>query len=97
MDLIGATTTKTGLARRKLGTCAYLRAISAPGQDMAVLNITCDELHDEWNCTTPPHEPEIMAAVLRQALEAAYGLPHHAVACPQDVEGDQRGNGGIEP
>ncbi len=65
VDLISATTTKTGLSVRcELDTGAYPRGISVSDQDMAALNITRDPFHGEWNYTVHPHKPENDAVIL---------------------------------
>ena len=65
VDLISATTTKTGLSVRcELDTRAYPRGISVSDQDMAKLNITRDPFHGEWNYTVHPHKPENDAVIL---------------------------------
>jgi len=65
VDLISATTTKTGLSVRcELDTGAYPRGISVSDQDMAALNITRDPFHGEWNYTIHPHKPENDAVIL---------------------------------
>ena len=65
VDLISATTTKTGLSVRcELDTRAYPRGISVSDQDMAALNITRDPFHGEWNYTVHPHKPENDAVIL---------------------------------
>jgi hypothetical protein len=55
VDLIGATTTKTGLTVRcELDPNAYLKGIAVSEQEMASLNITHDAFHGEWNYTLHP-------------------------------------------
>jgi len=64
VDLISATTTKTGLSVRcELDTGAYPRGTSVSDQDMAALNITRDPFHGEWNYTVHPHKPENDAVI----------------------------------
>ena len=65
VSLIGATTTKTGLAVRcELDHRAYPKGISVSDEDMAALNIHRDPFHGEWNYTIRPHKPEDDAVVL---------------------------------
>ncbi len=65
VELIGATTTKTGLAVRcELDHRAYPRGISVSDEDMAVLNIHRDPFHGEWNYTIKPQKPGNDAVVL---------------------------------
>ena len=55
VDLIGATTTATGLkVRCELDSNVYAKGIVVSDQDMARLNITRDEFHGEWNYTLHP-------------------------------------------
>jgi hypothetical protein len=59
VNLIGATTTKTGLAVRcELDTRAYPKGIRVSDEDMATLNIHRDPFHGEWNYTIKPHKPK---------------------------------------
>jgi transposase len=52
VDLISATTTKTGLTVRcQLDPNAYPKGITVSDQEMAALNIVRDEFHGEWNYT----------------------------------------------
>jgi len=65
VELIGATTTKTGLAVRcELDTRAYPKGISVPGEDMAALNIHRDPFHGEWNYTIKPQKLRTDAVIL---------------------------------
>ena len=65
VSLIGATTTKTGLAVRcEMDHRAYPRGISVSDEDMAALNIHRDPFHGEWNYTIKPQKPEDDAVVL---------------------------------
>src|SRR3954451_12613455 len=55
VDLISATTTKTGLTVRcELDTRTYPKGIVVSDQEMAGLNITRNEFHSEWNYTIHP-------------------------------------------
>ena len=65
VDLIGATTTKTGLSVRcELDHKAYPKGVTVSDADMAALNIHRDTFHGEWNYTIQPHKPENNAVVL---------------------------------
>jgi Rhodopirellula transposase DDE domain len=62
VDLIGATTTETGLTVRcELDPSAYPKGIVVSDQDMASLNITYDAFHGEWNHTLHPTNPPVRA------------------------------------
>jgi hypothetical protein len=55
VDLIAATTTKTGLTVRcELDENSYPKAIRVTDAEMAALNIQTDEWHPEWNYTINP-------------------------------------------
>jgi hypothetical protein len=59
VELIAATTTKTGLqVRCELDTNAYPKGIKVSDADMAALNITGDAFHPEWNYTISPRSPK---------------------------------------
>ncbi len=65
VELIGATTTKTGLAVRcELDQRAYPKGIRVSDEDMAALNIHRDPFHGEWNYTIKPQKPENNAVIL---------------------------------
>ena len=65
VDLIGATTTKTGLTVRcELDTRAYPKGVAVSDEDMAALNIHRDPFHGEWNYTIQPRKPGNGAVVL---------------------------------
>jgi Rhodopirellula transposase DDE domain len=55
VDLIGATTTDTGLTVRcELDSGAYAKGIVVSDQEIAALNIIRDAFHGEWNYTIHP-------------------------------------------
>ncbi|NPD67665.1 hypothetical protein HPQ61_13035 [Acetobacteraceae bacterium] len=55
VDLIAATTTKTGLTVRcELDENIYPKAIRVSDEEMATLNIATDTWHPEWNYTIRP-------------------------------------------
>jgi len=55
VDLIAATTTKTGLTVRcELDENTYPKAIRVTDEEMATLNIATDPWHPEWNDTISP-------------------------------------------
>ena len=57
VDLIGATTTATGLSVRcELDPHVYPKGVSVSDAEMAVLNITRAEFHGEWNYTISPRQ-----------------------------------------
>ena len=65
VSLIGATTTKTGLAVRcEMDHRAYPKGLRVSDADMAALNIHRDPFHGEWNYTIKPHKPKDNAVVL---------------------------------
>ena len=58
VELIAATTTKTGLkVRCELDTKAYAKGIKVSDAEMATLNIKGDAFHPEWNYTISPRLP----------------------------------------
>ena len=55
VELIGATTTKTGLkVECALDTRSYEKGVKVSDAEMASLNITGDAFHPEWNYTITP-------------------------------------------
>jgi len=57
VELIGATTTKTGLRIEcALDTRTYEKGIKISDDEMAALNIEGDEFHPEWNYTIKPRQ-----------------------------------------
>ena len=55
VELIGATTTETGLkVECALDTATYEKGIKISDAEMATLNITGDDFHPEWNYTIKP-------------------------------------------
>ena len=58
VELIGATTTKTGLkVECALDTATYEKGIKVSDAEMATLNIKGDDFHPEWNYTIRPRSP----------------------------------------
>ena len=58
VELIGATTTKTGLKIDcALDTRTYEKGIKISDDEMATLNIEGDDFHPEWNYTISPRRP----------------------------------------
>jgi hypothetical protein len=56
VELISATTTKTGLTVRcQLDTGQYPSGIVVSDAEMAAINIQRAEFHGEWNYTISPH------------------------------------------
>jgi len=59
VELIGATTTKTGLkVECALDTRTYEKGVKVSNADMAGLDITGDAFHPEWNYTIKPRRSE---------------------------------------
>jgi transposase len=59
VDLIGSTTTGTGLTVHcELDTNTYPKGIAVSDRDMATINILCDEFHGDWNYTIRPRPPD---------------------------------------
>jgi len=59
VELIGATTTTTGLrVRCELDTPAYPKGIKVTDAEMAALNIKLADFHGEWNYTIVPRRPD---------------------------------------
>src|SRR5271166_5138128 len=62
VELIGATTTRTGLTVRcELDDKPYPKGIVVSDEDMRNLNIQHADLHGEWNTTIAPSTPHINA------------------------------------
>jgi hypothetical protein len=58
VDLIAATTTKTGLTVQcELDEKSYPKGIKVSDAEMATLNIESDPWHPEWNYTIKPRPP----------------------------------------
>jgi Rhodopirellula transposase DDE domain len=58
VELIGATTTKTGLkVESALDTRSYQKGIRVSNAAMNGLDITGDQFHPEWNYTIKPRRP----------------------------------------
>ena len=65
VELIGATTTTTGLSVRcELDHRSYPKGIRVSDEDMAELNIHRDQFHGEWNYTIKPQKPRNDAVTL---------------------------------
>jgi hypothetical protein len=59
VDLIGATTNRTGLSvRRELDLNRYPKGVTVSDAEMAGLSIARDEFHGEWNYTLSPRSPD---------------------------------------
>jgi hypothetical protein len=59
VELIGATTTKSGLkVECALDTRTYDKGVKVSDAEMANLDISGDEFHPEWNYTIKPCRPE---------------------------------------
>jgi hypothetical protein len=60
VELIAATTTKTGLkVHCELDTKAYAKGIKVSDAEMATLNIKGNAFHPEWNYTISPHSQKL--------------------------------------
>ena len=58
VELIGATTTKTGLkVKSALDTRSYQKGIKISKAEMKSIDITGDQFHPEWNYTIRPRQP----------------------------------------
>jgi hypothetical protein len=70
VELIAATTTKTGLkVECALDTRTYKKGIKVSKAEMAHLNITGDAFHPQWNYTiTPRQQPTIIVALIVRAV-----------------------------
>jgi hypothetical protein len=69
VDLISATTTKTGLTVRcELDSNAYPKGIVVSDREMAGRNIKRDPFHGEWNYTMQPRAAELEAVIAGSAL-----------------------------
>ena len=55
IDLIAATTTRTGLeVHARLDEGTYPKGISVSDEQMAAVNLHADDFHPEWNHTIKP-------------------------------------------
>ena len=64
VELIGATTTQTGLAVRcELDEKIYPKGILISDEQMQTLNISRDDFHGEWNYTIAPSVASLVNAV----------------------------------
>ena len=64
VDLISATTTKTGLTVRcELDSNAYPKGVVVSDQEIAEINITPDAFHGEWNYTISPITQSVRALI----------------------------------
>ena len=62
VDLISATTTKTGLTVRcELDSNAYPKGVVVSDQEIAEINITPDAFHGEWNYMISPITQSVRA------------------------------------
>jgi hypothetical protein len=58
VELIGATTNKTGLkVESALDTRSYQKGIKVSKVEMKCLDITGDQFHPEWHYTIRPRQP----------------------------------------
>jgi hypothetical protein len=60
VELIGATTTRTGLkVECAIDARTYEKGVKVSNAEMASLNITGDQFHPEWNYTIKPRQSAI--------------------------------------
>ena len=58
MQLIAATTTRTGLSvQSEIDTAIYPAGVKVSDSEMAAINITAHAFHGEWNYTIAPRPP----------------------------------------
>jgi hypothetical protein len=58
VQLIGATTTETGLkVCCEIDGSLYPKGVEVPNNEMQDINISRDEFHGEWNYTIAPNQP----------------------------------------
>jgi hypothetical protein len=70
VELIAATTTKTGLTVRcELDENTYAKGVKVSDAEMAALNISGDAFHPEWNYTIAPRSMPASTCVLRHGSE----------------------------
>lgn len=66
VELIGATTTKTGLkVACAINDSTYEKGVKVSDAEMANINITGDQFHPEWNYTIKPRQPAVTQLSLR--------------------------------
>lgn len=69
VELIGATTSTTGLTVRcQLDENLYPAGINVSDQEMAALNILRNDFHGEWNYAINPRLPKSRAVIYRRCL-----------------------------
>ena len=89
VELIGATTTKTGLkVESALDTRTYQKGIKVSNAEMKGLNITGDAFHPEWNYTIKPRQQPIIAALIVRRL-LSRPQPGVVVLFPDDAKTKQ--------
>ena len=55
VQLIGATTTKTGLSVAcRIDDNLYPKGVTVSDDEIEAINLTCDKFHGEWNHTISP-------------------------------------------
>ena len=65
VELIGATTTQTGLTVRcELDDKTYSKGLQVSDEQMNSLNIRRDDFHGEWNYTIAPSSTPLFKAVV---------------------------------
>ena len=70
VELIAATTTKTGLkVESALDTRTYQKGIKVTNAEMKSLDIRGDKFHPEWNYTVIPRTPKFEAVMIAAVLK----------------------------
>ena len=82
VELIGATTTKTGLkVESALDTRSYQKGIKVSKAEMKCLDITGDQFHPEWNYTIRPRHRQNRSSY---CSECPKGMIPREIVGPQD-------------
>jgi Rhodopirellula transposase DDE domain len=89
VELIWATTTKTGLTVRcELDTSQYPRGIVVSDAEIASLNIRPAEFHGEWNCAISSNiSPSNCAFISQQPLRVRANRTARRVASYHPIQG----------
>jgi hypothetical protein len=83
IELIAATTTKTGLkVESALDTRVYEKGIKISDADTKRLNIRRDAFHPEWNYAVIPRPPKIVAVIVARVLMSRPSPGRRASASP---------------
>jgi hypothetical protein len=80
VDLIGVTTTKTGLTVRcELDPAVYPKGIVVSDPEMAAIDIVHNEFHGEWNDTIGPRNHTVRAIDFEGTVECIRPMVSHAI------------------